>query len=94
MVEERTGDSQMNQPGTGQQQGRLPEFLDPEKGGSDAGNPNIHVTISCGVATFPDDATALEQTLEYADQALLRAKKLGRNRVVLWDEGQTDAKTL
>lgn len=41
MVEERTGASQMNQPGTAQNQHGLPDFMDPEQGGSESSSPNI-----------------------------------------------------
>lgn len=41
-----------------------------------------HVTVSAGVASYPEDAEDLgELTLE-ADRRLLRAKEAGRNRVV------------
>lgn len=40
-----------------------------------------HVTISIGVAAFPDDATDPIQLVELADSALYRAKRSGRNRV-------------
>jgi diguanylate cyclase (GGDEF)-like protein len=38
-------------------------------------------TISLGVATFPDDATSIEELLLMADNAELIAKRLGKNRV-------------
>lgn len=40
-----------------------------------------HVTISIGVAAYPDDATDPIQLVELADSALYRAKRSGRNRV-------------
>jgi diguanylate cyclase (GGDEF)-like protein len=39
------------------------------------------ITISIGVAGFPDDATDPIQLVELADSALYRAKRSGRNRV-------------
>lgn len=46
----------------------------------------MFITISLGVASFPDDgATALE-LLQKADQALYRAKLTGRNRTCVFDK--------
>jgi diguanylate cyclase (GGDEF)-like protein len=42
-----------------------------------------HVTISMGVATFPDDAVNSEALIKIADDRLYRAKENGRNCVVL-----------
>jgi two-component system, cell cycle response regulator len=42
----------------------------------------VHPTISIGVATYPDDATAPEALFEAADRALYEAKRGGKNRVV------------
>ena len=46
--------------------------------GSDATH---RITISIGVAAFPDDATDPIQLVELADSALYRAKRSGRNRI-------------
>jgi GGDEF domain-containing protein/HAMP domain-containing protein len=40
------------------------------------------VTLSAGVATFPDDADDVDGLLRAADDALYRAKREGRNRVI------------
>jgi len=44
----------------------------------------LHVTVSIGWATYPDDpeATDRDKLVYFADQALLVAKETGRNRVV------------
>ena len=42
------------------------------------------ITISLGVASFPSDGTTGKEIIQRADQALYRAKKTGRNRVVLY----------
>src|SRR2546422_2038662 len=39
------------------------------------------ITISIGIAAFPDDATDPIQLVELADSALYRAKRNGRNRI-------------
>ena len=41
------------------------------------------VTISMGVANFPEDAESPEELIKQADQALYRAKRAGRNNVQL-----------
>ena len=46
------------------------------------GDPRTHhITISIGVAAFPDDARDPIELIEQADTALYRAKRSGRNRV-------------
>jgi diguanylate cyclase (GGDEF)-like protein len=41
------------------------------------------LTMSGGVATFPDDAADLEQLIKRADEGLYRAKAEGKNRVTV-----------
>lgn len=50
----------------------------------------IHVTVSVGSASYPADAeiTSIDMMVYLADQALLRAKRLGRDRYVAF--GQLD----
>jgi diguanylate cyclase (GGDEF)-like protein len=50
-------------------------------GGSD--QPLGRVTLSGGVACYPDDARELNSLIVVADGNLYRAKQLGRNRVVV-----------
>jgi diguanylate cyclase (GGDEF)-like protein len=42
----------------------------------------IPLTISIGLATYPDDASSIMELIEKTDQALYLAKKGGGNRVV------------
>ena len=48
---------------------------------SEEGDPIAGYTISLGVATYPDDATSVEELLLMADNAELTAKRLGKNQV-------------
>lgn len=41
----------------------------------------LQITVSIGVASFPDHAGAAEALLDAADKAMYRAKSLGRNQV-------------
>ena len=52
----------------------------PTREGSDPGR-GFRITISVGVAAYPDDATDPIQLVELADSALYRAKRTGRNLI-------------
>ncbi|MEA3544941.1 MAG: sensor domain-containing diguanylate cyclase [Thermodesulfobacteriota bacterium] len=44
----------------------------------------VPITISVGVAAFPQDTDNQDKLFNYADQALYQAKESGRNRSVCW----------
>jgi diguanylate cyclase (GGDEF)-like protein len=46
----------------------------------------VRITVSCGVATFPDDAGTLTELLGNADHALFETKRIGKNKVVSFSE--------
>jgi diguanylate cyclase (GGDEF)-like protein len=46
--------------------------------------PLGRVSLSAGVATYPDQAGSLRELLDNADRALYRAKRAGKNQVVLY----------
>jgi diguanylate cyclase (GGDEF)-like protein len=46
--------------------------------------PFGRVSLSAGVATYPDQAGSLQELLDNADRALYRAKGAGKNQVVLY----------
>ncbi|MCH7987654.1 MAG: GGDEF domain-containing protein [Planctomycetes bacterium] len=46
------------------------------------GKHDLKITISIGVATFPDHAQSVEELIAQADHGLYEAKRLGRNRLV------------
>jgi diguanylate cyclase (GGDEF)-like protein len=52
--------------------------------GVESGGEPEHITISIGVALFPEEAMFKRDLLEAADAALYDAKTRGRNRVVLF----------
>ena len=43
----------------------------------------LHVTVSLGIASYPAHATFAEDVLKRADEALYKAKELGKNRMVV-----------
>jgi diguanylate cyclase (GGDEF)-like protein len=47
-------------------------------------NDPLSLTVSVGVAAFPEDADSLQKLLNAADQALYAAKSGGRNRAARW----------
>jgi len=49
-----------------------------------------HITISIGVASFPDDSSDPIELVEMADSALYRAKRTGRNRVSAYHDMTDD----
>jgi diguanylate cyclase (GGDEF)-like protein len=49
---------------------------------ADPGEDPLHLTVSIGLATFPDDRIhSADSFVSLADQALYRAKNEGRNLV-------------
>jgi diguanylate cyclase (GGDEF)-like protein len=42
------------------------------------------ITVSVGVSVYPEVATNADELFDQADQAMYRAKELGKNRVVLY----------
>lgn len=52
--------------------------------------PTGRLTISAGLAAFPDDGGSYEKILGRADEALYRAKHAGRNQVCVAGRGDGD----
>ena len=50
------------------------------------GDKPLTVTISTGIAVFPENGTEKALLIERADRALYQAKREGRNQTVVWSE--------
>ena len=50
---------------------------------------SIHITVSVGVACYPEDGTTADALLRAADRAMYRAKEAGRDRVELAVSGES-----
>lgn len=59
-----------------------------------AGQPLGRVTVSAGVASFPQDTTTGDDLVHSADQALYEAKRAGRNRVLEYRPPELSAEAL
>jgi diguanylate cyclase (GGDEF)-like protein len=53
----------------------------------EAGHAHAGITLSMGIAMYPQHGKSIESVLQTADVALYRAKQEGRNRVVVPEEG-------
>jgi diguanylate cyclase (GGDEF)-like protein len=51
-----------------------------------SGGEPLKVTVSMGVATFPDQANSVQELIEKSDIALYKSKAGGRNKVTLYGE--------
>ncbi|MDY6983962.1 MAG: GGDEF domain-containing protein [Pseudomonadota bacterium] len=54
--------------------------------GFDVDGKRIGVTVSIGLATWPDHVADITQLMEKADEGLYSSKRLGRNRVMRYGE--------
>lgn len=62
---------------------RLRVMVERHKFSYEEAQPGGSVTISIGVSCYPEDGLAADELIQAADEALYRAKKEGRNRVVV-----------
>ncbi|MFH0940813.1 MAG: sensor domain-containing diguanylate cyclase [Candidatus Omnitrophota bacterium] len=49
----------------------------------ESGHPSQKLTVSLGVASFPDDGHSKSELIQAADEALYEAKRSGRNKVTI-----------
>jgi diguanylate cyclase (GGDEF)-like protein len=68
---------------------RVRRVIDDFTGFKDLHGHTRRITVSVGVSVFPNTASTAVELFNQADAALLRAKKLGKNRVVLYKEDMT-----
>jgi diguanylate cyclase (GGDEF)-like protein len=68
---------------------RLRQIISAEPFEHEHGQPGGQLTVSIGVATWPDDAADWYSLINNADHALYEAKGQGRNRVVAFVPGGT-----
>lgn len=47
---------------------------------------DVKITLSIGIASFPEHGDSEDEILSKADKALFKAKSTGKNRVVIWEE--------
>ena len=48
-------------------------------GGFSIKNKHVYVTVSIGIATYPEDGNTVENIVKYADLAMYKSKETGRN---------------
>jgi diguanylate cyclase (GGDEF)-like protein len=53
------------------------------------GEKSLLISTSIGAAVYPDDGEDIETILKYADIAMYRAKEQGRNRMVMYMDGNS-----
>jgi|GEM_PF-172155 len=53
-------------------------------------NQQIRITVSIGIAAFPEDASLQFDLIRKSDISLYHAKKTGRNRVICYDESLSE----
>ena len=59
--------------------------------GNEVMSPNGKITVSVGLSVFPEDSREPRKLIQFADDALYRAKSMGRNCVV-WHDMPIDRK--
>ncbi len=55
------------------------------------GNENAYISVSIGIAIYPDDAEKSQMLIQKADMAMYSAKDMGRNRFSYFTQSMQDA---
>jgi len=66
---------------------RLRRVIHQHRGFRDIRGAARELTVSVGVAVYPDTAKSGDELFVQADQAMYRAKQRGKNQVVLYSGG-------
>ncbi|HXV13231.1 MAG TPA: sensor domain-containing diguanylate cyclase [Candidatus Krumholzibacteria bacterium] len=66
---------------------RLRRVIQQHRGFRDARGAPREITVSVGVAVYPDTAKSADELFVQADEAMYRAKQRGKNQVVLYSGG-------
>ena len=53
-------------------------------------NIKLHIRISCGISTYPENGRNIPDIINNADTALYTAKKTGKNKSILYQPGLSD----
>jgi diguanylate cyclase (GGDEF)-like protein len=69
---------------------RLREKVESEIFYGEKKQPMGKITISLGITSYPEHGETIEEILSKADKALYHAKKMGRNRTVIFSEDIDD----
>ena len=72
---------------------KIRESIRREPFGADNGTP-LHMTVSIGIASYPEHGESFVSLIESADKALYRAKQTGRNRVCVAERGNEGGSSL
>lgn len=70
---------------------RLRELIETEKFEGEEHQPKGKITISMGIASYPEHADTIEGLMDKADKALYASKNSGRNKVLIYGEETVSA---
>ena len=71
---------------------RLRQRIEKTKFPKEEIQPNGKLTCSIGVSVFPYDADNIDDLIHKSDLALYRAKKMGRNRIIMYKQSIEESK--
>lgn len=57
----------------------------------DIGSSKLYITVSIGIAVYPDHGFSIDELMKNSDIAVNKAKELGRNKIVIYDKLMNEA---